>query len=141
MKKFILLLFFIAGSFSCFAQKKYLLLTLGNSEWELCGDIPNGMKSSYPVRSFEIKNTLITILNNLSENGYCVEYMFDKNTFVLSKNSPAPLSTIQKIDSNEDENIREVSRYNLQGIPISEKEKGIQIIVYSNFTTKTVIVK
>jgi len=33
----------------------------------------------------------------------------------------------------------EVARYNLQGIPISENEKGIQIIVYSDYTTKTVI--
>jgi hypothetical protein len=34
-----------------------------------------------------------------------------------------------------------VARYNLQGIPVKETEKGVQIIVFSNFTTKTVVVE
>ena len=33
----------------------------------------------------------------------------------------------------------EVARYNLSGIPCSPNEKGVQIIVYSDFTTKTII--
>ena len=39
--------------------------------------------------------------------------------------------------SNDD--AEEVARYNLSGRPCSPNEKGVQIIVYSNFTTKTVI--
>ena len=41
----------------------------------------------------------------------------------------------------DDEEITEVARYNLQGIPVSESERGVQIIVYSNYTTKTIIVE
>ena len=42
---------------------------------------------------------------------------------------------------NEDEEVTEVARYNLQGLPVKEHDKGVQIIVYSNYTTKTVIVQ
>lgn len=35
----------------------------------------------------------------------------------------------------------EVGRYNLQGLPVKASEKGLQIIVYSNYTTKTVVVE
>ncbi len=41
--------------------------------------------------------------------------------------------------SNDDS--EEVARYNLSGRPCSPNEKGVQIIVYSNFTTKTVILE
>jgi hypothetical protein len=40
--------------------------------------------------------------------------------------------------SSNDE-AKEVARYNLSGQPCSPSEKGVQIIVYSDFTTKTVI--
>ena len=33
----------------------------------------------------------------------------------------------------------EVARYNLSGRPCAANEKGVQIIVYADFTTKTVI--
>ena len=39
------------------------------------------------------------------------------------------------------EGAEEVARYNLSGRPCSPNEKGVQIIVYSNFTTKTVILE
>ena len=34
----------------------------------------------------------------------------------------------------------EVARYNLSGHPCSPNDKGVQIIVYSDFTTRTIIV-
>ena len=37
--------------------------------------------------------------------------------------------------------LTEIARYNLQGIQVNENEKGVQIIVYSNYTTKTVVVQ
>ena len=40
---------------------------------------------------------------------------------------------------DDDSKVYEVARYNLQGMPIKESEKGIQIVVYSNYTTKTII--
>jgi hypothetical protein len=42
---------------------------------------------------------------------------------------------------NEYEDVNEIARYNLQGIPVNANEKGVQIIVYSNYTTKTVVVQ
>ena len=42
-------------------------------------------------------------------------------------------------NTNGNEDIEEVARYNLSGRPCSPNEKGIQIIVYSDFTTKTII--
>ena len=54
------------------------------------------------------------------------------------ENTPSSVRGIEANGSNKDE-IKEVARYNLSGQPCSPKEKGIQIIVYSDFTTKTVI--
>ena len=48
-------------------------------------------------------------------------------------------STVRSVDTIRDNDAVEVARYNLSGIPCSSNEKGIQIIVYSDFTTKTVI--
>ena len=42
-------------------------------------------------------------------------------------------------NTNGNEDIKEVARYNLSGRPCSLNEKGVQIIVYSDFTTKTII--
>jgi hypothetical protein len=42
-------------------------------------------------------------------------------------------------NTNGNEDIEEVARYNLAGRPCSPNEKGVQIIVYSDFTTKTII--
>lgn len=50
-------------------------------------------------------------------------------------------SSVKNVKSKGDDNdAKEVARYNLSGHPCSPNEKGIQIIVYSDFTTKTVIV-
>ena len=54
------------------------------------------------------------------------------------ENAPSSVRGIEANGSNKDE-IKEVARYNLSGQPCSPNEKGIQIIVYSDFTTKTVI--
>ena len=48
-------------------------------------------------------------------------------------------TTSAKSSTMLESNKVEKGRYNLQGLPISENEKGIQIIVYSNYTTKTII--
>lgn len=44
-----------------------------------------------------------------------------------------------EVDGSRDYDAEEVARYNLSGHPCSPNEKGIQIIVYSDFTTRTVI--
>ncbi len=50
-------------------------------------------------------------------------------------------SAVRGIESDgiSNDDAEEVARYNLSGRPCSPNEKGVQIIVYSNFTTKTVI--
>lgn len=56
------------------------------------------------------------------------------------KNAPSSVRRIEANGSSNDK-VKEVARYNLSGQPCSPNEKGIQIIVYSDFTTKTVILK
>ena len=53
-------------------------------------------------------------------------------------NSPSAVRCIEVNGSGNDA-AEEVARYNLSGRPCSPNEKGIQIIVYSDFTTRTII--
>ena len=59
---------------------------------------------------------------------------------ILSKPSAPESDRIEHI-AIDDQDVREVARFNLQGQPIGKDEKGIQIIVFSNFTTRTIIVE
>lgn len=47
----------------------------------------------------------------------------------------------QPVGADGEEEFIEVARYNLSGRPCHPNDKGIQIIVYSNYTTKTIIVE
>ena len=59
--------------------------------------------------------------------------------YLLSKNIGASSSTRSvRVDDGE---VKEVARYNLQGRPVKKNEKGIQVIVYSNYITKTIIIE
>ena len=52
------------------------------------------------------------------------------------------LSSVMNVNEQEDGNnddAKEVARYNLSGRPCLPNEKGVQIIVYSDFTTRTII--
>lgn len=50
---------------------------------------------------------------------------------------PSAVRTVERDYSDGD--VDEVARYNLSGRPCRPNEKGVQIIVYSDFTTKTII--
>ena len=50
-------------------------------------------------------------------------------------------SAIRNVETEKSEEVEEVARYNLAGRPCRPDEKGIQIIVYSDFTTKTIIIE
>ena len=88
------------------------------------------------------------VLNLLATNGFSVEQMNTTHnkdemvvtTYLLSKplGEQTPDSTPQ-VKAKDDSKVREVARYNLQGMPVGKDEKGVQIVVYSNYTTKTVI--
>jgi len=48
-------------------------------------------------------------------------------------------SAVRGVEGSSNDTSEEVARYNLSGRPCSPSDKGVQIIVYSDFTTKTVI--
>ena len=48
-------------------------------------------------------------------------------------------SAIGSIETNTNDSPEEVARYDLSGRPCLPQDKGVQIIVYSDFTTRTVI--
>lgn len=53
------------------------------------------------------------------------------------ESTPSAVRTVERNHSNGD--VDEVARYNLSGRPCRPNEKGVQIIVYSDFTTQTII--
>lgn len=55
--------------------------------------------------------------------------------------APIAVMAIEAKGNGGDGETKEVARYNLSGRPCTPTEKGVQIIVYSDFTTKTVIVE
>ena len=141
MKRILIVLFVLVGSIEIYAQKSFILVSA--TRWseakyniELSGNLPSDMKNYYS--HYELTD----ILNKLSENGYDLEYCIGDGTikFIFTKGSSNSVNAIQKV-RGDDVDVFEIARYNLQGIPVKENEKGIQIIVYSNYTTKTIIVQ
>lgn len=169
MKKIISLVLFLTVSMGMYAQKSYVTIygSLGESYGVyLSGAVPSSMKLKYTADDFpelhlsssnsSVCNWIGAVLNLLAKEGFTVEQMntFSTNTttsnnvwginfvnYLLSKTSSDDSNTngARMIRVEDDSDVYEVARYNLQGMPINESEKGIQIIVYSNFTTKTII--
>lgn len=164
MKNLISILFLLVFGTSAFAQKTYLNATININSTSystdifatLSGDIPYGVSRDFKWSDFDAyrgtnTNTyyahynIADFINYLTKRGYYFENttVLKENQIMLlfSRGSSNPMNGIQKIEAGtgEDEEVTEIARYNLQGIPVSESEKGIQIIVYSNYTTKTII--
>lgn len=151
MKKLLVLLSFVAFGISAFAQKSYINIFarsydsgISYHDISLSGDVPHGMSSYH---SF---SKIGDILNELSQKGYEVEFMSATEIgttsksgvyYLLSKKSSDSVNAIQRVQADPNEEVTEVARYNLQGMPIGKNEKGVQIVVYSNYTTKTIIVE
>lgn len=147
MKKIFLLFLLLVAGLNANAQKSYInvyVTGLGNSNlYQYCwlsGDVPEGINvyDSYRIGD---------LLNRLTQDGYEVEFVVNAGTasvnFLLSKKSSADpdnpdIVTYQR-DITDDTEAYEVARYNLQGLPVNKDEKGVQIVVYSNYTTKTII--
>ena len=49
-------------------------------------------------------------------------------------------AAVRNVTFSDNDKAEEVARYNLSGRPCPPTEKGVQIIVYSDYTTRTVIV-
>lgn len=152
MKKFLILLFLMAIGTSVYAQKSYITIYAENVHYSyqrmyLTGDLPSDIKSYYNVDGV----TIGTILNLLSQKGFEVESFCAAGNgststppqmfYLLSKKSSSNDDSAISIVHSDDGEAYEVARYNLQGMQVNENTKGIQIIVYSNYTTKTVIVE
>ena len=151
MKKVLLFLLLSVGV-SAYAQKSYINIYARGmtsyydnenygQELYISGDLPEGIKHRYS-QSGSDRFKIGDLLNLLSGYGFEVECITGTDAgvnYLLSKKQSDSSNGIKHIRANDDSEVYEVARYNLQGIPISENEKGVQIVVYSNYTTKTVI--
>ena len=152
MNKVLFLLAAVLLPVCSMAQKTYVnvVATDVNKNYHtmyLSGDIPSGIKTFYDA--FYDESRLGDIINRLASHGFVVEQMScsqNESTIreivLLSKNSSStPTKAQENIVTEQEGEAVEVARYNLQGIPVKAHEKGVQIIVYSNYTTRTVIVE
>lgn len=129
------------------AQKSYVNVVADHiyssiyQEIYLTGDVPAGFKTHYDGYGSNAM-TIGQLLNLLVEEGFSVEQMScaaEGEVILLSR----PLSEPEQVQhvTLDDQDVVEVARYNLQGLPVEKDEKGIQIVVYSNYTTRTIIVE
>ena len=148
MKKWIVLLALaLAVAHTAVAQRSYVNVVADHiyssiyQEMYLTGDVPAGIKTHYDSFGSEAM-TVGKVLNLLAREGFVVDQMSCTNegeVIVLSRVALYP-EAIEHVAADDQEAV-EVARYNLQGVPVDKNEKGIQIVVYSNYTTKTIIVE
>lgn len=154
MRRFFIFILLCSIIICANAQKKYVMFNVGlhnTNDIILSGEIPPTIKSKYTVFDFEGPTRdweyhIGKILNILADNGFTVEQMNTTTNvtyFLLSKPSSDSDSSdaTPNVRANTSTEITEVARYNLQGLPVKANDKGLQIVVYSNYTTKTVIVE
>lgn len=146
MKKLVLILSLLLVGIGASAQKRFIFIYSayinGNGHLSLYGELPNGIKSNY---SGEDNENIALVLNKLYDLGYEIEHTITGSSsysLVLSNaDGSGSSNSVKTVRADDNEDVREVARYNLQGMPVSKKTKGIQIVVYSNYTTQTVIVE
>ena len=157
MKKVILSALFFIVCVCSFAQKSYLhvfseystgfSVSYGTTSIHLIGDKPSDMEDKYSSANIN------EILEKLTGKGYTLDFVTNLSltekaligndvivgsiVYILSKPSEEA-SAVRSVTIDNDEEVTEVARYNLQGLPVKRSDKGVQIIVYSNYTTKIV---
>ena len=149
MKKFLFsLVMALTVIGSATAQKSYVNVVADHiyssiyQEIYLTGDVPAGIKTHYDGYGANAM-TVGVLLNLLAEEGFTIEQMScaaEGEVIILSRSKTPESDHVAHI-AIDDQDVHEVARYNLQGQPVNEQEKGIQVIVYSNYTTRTVIVE
>ena len=149
MKKFLITLaMMLAIVGTAWGQKSYVNVVADHiyssiyQEIYLTGDVPVGIKTHYDSYGSEAM-TVGKVLNLLANEGFTIEQMScsaEGEVIILSRPTTPESDQVERITA-DDQDVHEVARYNLQGLPVGEDEKGIQIVVYSNYTTKTVIVE
>jgi hypothetical protein len=145
---FISLAMVLATIGMAWSQKSYVNVVADHiyssiyQEIYLTGDVPSGIKTHYDSYGSEAM-TVGKVLNLLAQEGFVVDKMScsaEGEVIVLSRVALDP-DAVERIVADDGQEAVEVARYNLQGVPVDKNEKGIQIVVYSNYTTKTVIVE
>ena len=151
MKKrlFLLVLALVCTVSAVLAQRSYVNVVADHiyssiyQEIYVTGDLPAGIKAHYDSYGSEAM-TMGKLLNLLAKEGFTVEQMScsaECEVVLLSRASSSPEpGYVERVTDDAGEAV-EVARYNLQGLPVGKGAKGIQIIVYSNFTTRTIIVE
>lgn len=149
MKKLLIsLVLVLAAAGTAVGQKSYVNVVVDHiyssiyQEMYLTGDVPVGIKTHYDSYSSEA-TTVGKVLNLLAAEGFTVEQMScsaENEVILLSRPSTSGTDNIERVTA-DNQDAREVARYNLQGQPVNRDEPGIQIVVYSNYTTRTVIVE
>ncbi len=160
MNKIISLLFLCGLMFSVYAQKSYVVAICTGSggdtpiSGKLYGELPPSLNSG---TGYNIDQ----ILETLGQEGFTLDKMTSyayaytigtgtgsgnqvrKETIVYAFVKDITPGTEPEgiITPSYNSEVHEVARYNLQGLPVQPQESGIQIVVYSNYTTKTIIVE
>ena len=145
----ILFALFALFAFSAFAQRGYVSLYINmneaDSKWvsaRVSGDVPASMKEYYAATYDRLTDG--ELINMLADEGFSIDRiaaMGDTNCIIImSKNSNNESGIITNIRTGNSD-ATEIARYDLQGRLIDEDTQGIQIIVYSDYSAKTVLVK
>ena len=150
MKRLLICLVALLGGVgAALGQKSYVNVVADHiyssiyQEIYLTGDVPAGIQTHYDSYGSEAM-TVGKVLNLLAKEGFVVEQMScsaECEAILLSRIDLYPDSDSIEHVTADDQDAVEVARYNLQGLPVGKNEKGVQIIVYSNYTTKTIIVE
>ena len=164
MKKLLCVVYLLCMAVSLWAQKEYVIIRAAvngerystgivqyktdqfsfSSDAYLMMPTNPAFDENYVVFRIAVDELVAAGFTIEQSNGYGFGTNSDAMLLVFSRESSGvDVTNIQRVKPgvDADEEVREVARYNLQGIPVRKSEKGVQIIVYSNYTTKTVIVE
>ncbi len=156
MKRLFFLSCLLVCSLAGLTQKQYVnIIATGKQAREgisLSGAIPAGMQDFYTSYYGNIV-TVGDIINQLAEHGFVVEHMSSdcyapsggeasfREIVIMSRAASPEQGAIEVVSGDNDPTATEVARYNLQGQPVDKRERGVQIVVYSDFTARTVVVQ
>ena len=151
MKKVIMMIAAVVLPYCAMAQKTYVNIVASGlldryHSLSITGDVPSGIKNYYDP--YTDQTTLGDVINKLVAQGFVVEQMScgggekGVEAVLLYKTASPDLTSVRgNTMTDKNSEVVEVARFNLQGIPVRPQEKGVQIVVYSNYTTRTVIVE
>ena len=143
----------VAAAFALFtstAQRSYVSLYINmnaaDSKWvsaRVSGDIPASMKDYYAATYDRLSDG--ELINMLANEGFTIDKIaaMGETNFVviMSKNSSDGSGIITQNADEHYTNAVEIARYDLQGRLVDDDSPGLQIVVYSDYSAKTVVVK